>query len=259
MDKQKQIKVIPLGKLIAHPANPNRMAKSSFSKLVSHIRTTGNYEPVIVRVHPEEKGAWQILNGHHRVKALKTIEAVSADCVVWEVDDGQAMVLLMSLNRLCGRDDLQKKSELMKSLTKRFDVKQLVKMLPESAKSIKNLSSLATVTRLEGFRFNPDLAEQTLKEHFGVSSLKGFGAESLAGGIAAAGALVGYLQSNRVSSLDFPIPSSPNSVTVRPRPSPRDDTHLFNLPIFFNQLCFSLCIKKTRISADFFERRKVRF
>ena len=58
-----------------------------------------------------------------------------------------------------------------------------------------------TVTRLEGFRFNPDLAEQTLKEHFGVSSLKGFGADSLARGIGAAGALIGYLQSNRVSSL----------------------------------------------------------
>jgi DNA mismatch repair protein MutS len=58
-----------------------------------------------------------------------------------------------------------------------------------------------TVTRLEGFRFSSDLAEQTLKEHFGVSSLKGFGAESLTRGIGAAGALIGYLQSSRVSSL----------------------------------------------------------
>ncbi|MFO7768718.1 MAG: DNA mismatch repair protein MutS, partial [bacterium] len=58
-----------------------------------------------------------------------------------------------------------------------------------------------TVTRLEGFRFSRDLGEQALKEHFGVETLKGFGMEGLGRGVGAAGALIGYLQDNRLASL----------------------------------------------------------
>lgn len=150
MSSHKQIKVIPITKLVPHPANPNRMAESIFKKLLAHIRSTGNYEPIVVRVHPDLPESYQIINGHHRVKALTALDVESADCVIWDVDDQQAMVLLATLNRISGNDDLQKKSELMKSLTKRFDIKQLVKMLPESTKSIQRLSSLSCVEKISG-------------------------------------------------------------------------------------------------------------
>ena len=58
-----------------------------------------------------------------------------------------------------------------------------------------------TITRLEAYRFSRELGEQTLREHFGVTTLKGFGVEDLGRAIGAAGALIGYLQSNRMSSL----------------------------------------------------------
>ncbi len=58
-----------------------------------------------------------------------------------------------------------------------------------------------TLTRLEAFRFDPAAGEQMLKEHFGVTTLKGFGGGGASGGVVAAAALIGYLRSQHLASL----------------------------------------------------------
>ena len=139
---QKQIESIAIDRLAAHPANPNRMNNSSFKKLCGHIAESGNYEPVIVRPKRNKAGDFEILNGHHRVMALKKLGHENADCVVWDVDDERALILLATLNRLSGTDDLGKKSELIKQLTRSFDSRELAKLLPETKKSIERLKDL---------------------------------------------------------------------------------------------------------------------
>lgn len=136
------IESIPIAKLIPHPANPNQMSDSTFRKLVRNIGRTGLYEPIIVRPHPKEKDKFQIINGHHRVKALVKLGKKEADCVVWEVDDEQTAVLLATLNRLTGSDVPAKKIELLKQLKERFDSVDLAKILPQTAKQIERLTNL---------------------------------------------------------------------------------------------------------------------
>ena len=133
---------IELSKLVAHPANPNKMSDTTFRKLVRNIGRTGLYEPIIVRPHPKEKDKFQIINGHHRVKALVKLGKKEADCVVWEVDDEQTAVLLATLNRLTGSDVPAKKIELLKQLKERFDSVDLAKILPQTAKQIERLTNL---------------------------------------------------------------------------------------------------------------------
>jgi len=130
-------------RLIAHRGNTNRMSKANFAKLVSHIRRTGRYEPVIVRDLPGEGGSRQILNGHHRVKALEQLGYSSVDCICWKVDEGEADILLATLNRLSGRDDIHKRSELVRRLMGRFSIEQMARMLPESRKQIERLRELS--------------------------------------------------------------------------------------------------------------------
>ena len=142
MNCHKRIRIIRIDKLIPHPANPNRMARAMFKKLIGHIERAGNYEPIIVRVHPDMGGCYQILNGHHRVKALKTLGIDKVDCIVWDVDDDESLVLLATLNRLGGNDQLPKKCDLYRNLTKRIDLKKLIKQLPDNKKSIQRLASL---------------------------------------------------------------------------------------------------------------------
>jgi ParB-like chromosome segregation protein Spo0J len=136
------IKRIALSKLVVHPANPNVMSDATFRKLVRNIERTGLYEPIVARPHPKKKNCFEIINGHHRVKALEQLGRKEANCVVWDVDDEQTAVLLATLNRLTGSDVVQKKIELLKELTKRMGTVELAKILPQTAKQIDRLINL---------------------------------------------------------------------------------------------------------------------
>lgn len=136
------IQSILLDKLIVHPGNPNKMSSVTFSKLVRNIERTGRYEPIVVRPHPQIGDCFQIINGHHRERALAKLGYKAADCVVWDVDDEEADVLLATLNRLCGSDELGKKLELLKRLKKSMESKELARLVPQTAKQIERLTNL---------------------------------------------------------------------------------------------------------------------
>jgi hypothetical protein len=133
---------IPLDKLLPHPENPNRMAKANFEKLKRHIKQSHNYEPLIVRKHPEIENHFQIINGHHRADALKQIGETFANCVEWDVDDDAARLLLATLNRLGGKDELAPKASLYKSLSIKFSVPELAKLLPDTKQAIERLKDI---------------------------------------------------------------------------------------------------------------------
>ena len=137
-----KLKSIRIEKLLPHPDNPNVMSEATFRKLVRNIERTGLYEPIVVRPHPHKKDHFQIINGHHRVKALEQLGRYEADCVVWDVDDEQTAILLTTLNRLAGSDIPAKKIELLKKLTERMETVQLAKLLPQTAKQIERLANL---------------------------------------------------------------------------------------------------------------------
>lgn len=143
MHTQQTILSIPLSSLLPHPANPNRLSQAAFAKLLRHIERTGQYEPLVVRRHPQTAGAYQILNGHHRARALKHLGHSHADCVVFEADDDAALVYLASLNRLGGRDNLYKKSKLIEALCRRFSSRQLAGLLPSSRAALEKLAKLS--------------------------------------------------------------------------------------------------------------------
>jgi hypothetical protein len=142
MQNQTTIIRIPLDKLLPHPENPNKMSKQNFEKLKRHIAQSRKYEPLIVRKHPEIKKHFEIINGHHRANALKELGETFADCVEWDVDDEAARLLLATLNRLGGKDELNAKASLYKNLSIKFSVKELTKLLPDSKQAIERLKDI---------------------------------------------------------------------------------------------------------------------
>lgn len=64
-----------------------------------------------------------------------------------------------------------------------------------------HLSAGVTVTRREEWTFQYDYGYETLTDHFGTLSLKGFGLEELVDGICAAGAILCYLRENQKERL----------------------------------------------------------
>ena len=131
---------IEIDLLDAHPANSNVMPDEAFVKLRGHLKRTGRYPPVIVR--PTGGGRYQLLDGHHRVKALRELDQSRVHCLVWEADDDEALLLMATLNRLQGRDDPRKRAALLDQLASRFEAKDLASRLPESTEKLKRLLEL---------------------------------------------------------------------------------------------------------------------
>jgi hypothetical protein len=134
-----QIRTIALDKLVPHPDNPNRMSRTNFNKLLRHIERTGRYEPLVVRPQPGRPGFFQIINGHHRWAALRKLGYQAAEAVVWNVDDEQTGILLATLNRLNGRDSLDKKLALLRRLHTRLPSRTLARLLPQTYGQIERL------------------------------------------------------------------------------------------------------------------------
>ena len=143
MDELSKIEVVGIERLLAHPENPNKMNGADFLKLRTYIGRSGNYEPIVVRVHPDEDGCYQIINGHHRVKALGELGYEKVNCVVWDVDDVQCRVLLASINRLKGRDILGRRAEIVLRLLEDYSVEDLSCVLPDKTKQIEALRDAA--------------------------------------------------------------------------------------------------------------------
>ncbi|MEM1211865.1 MAG: ParB N-terminal domain-containing protein [Planctomycetota bacterium] len=130
---------IALDRLEAHPENANRMPADRFEKLVGHLERTDRYPPVIVREVDASGPRYQVLDGHHRVEALRRLGRGSALCVVWEVDEAEALLLLATLNRLSGDDDPVKRSALVARLRETVGEEALAARLPETKERLRAL------------------------------------------------------------------------------------------------------------------------
>ena len=140
---QQTIVSLPLQSLSQHPDNANRMSNVKFDKLIGHIDTTGQYEPLVVRKHPIRENTWQVLNGHHRLRALRKLKYTHADCIVFKANDEQAQLYLLNLNRLTGRDNIYKKARLIEQLCQHITPRNLAKQICDSKTSIEKLTYLS--------------------------------------------------------------------------------------------------------------------
>ncbi len=146
MRSGQEIVWVPVGKLLAHPKNANVMEPSVRGKLRRHIERTGRYEPLVVRRHPERggDGFFEMINGHHRKLVLEQLGHREAACLVWELDDREALMLLATVNRLGGEDAAGKRLELLEELAGVWDTAgggcaTLAMLLPEEEGDLRRL------------------------------------------------------------------------------------------------------------------------
>jgi ParB-like chromosome segregation protein Spo0J len=112
------------------------MDEERLGKLVENIARESEYPPLVVRPHPDERGAYQVLDGHQRWEVLKRLGHKQALCYIWPCDDRTALVLLATLNRLEGTDEPLRRSELLRDLAAFMPVEELAALVPEDAAAI---------------------------------------------------------------------------------------------------------------------------
>jgi hypothetical protein len=151
-----KIRHIALGRLVPHPDHANRMSRAAFRKLMHHIKETGCYEPLVVRQHPQQRGCFQIVHGHHRFEALRRLGHEAAQAIVWNVDDEQTDILLSTLNRLTGRDLLDRKLTVLRRLCAKRPLRELAKLLPQTRGQLERLTAappLSSTARRKVYAF----------------------------------------------------------------------------------------------------------
>jgi len=134
--------LIAVDRIEDHPENANRMNDALLGKLIAHLERSGHYPPLIVRPHPSQADRFQLIDGHHRLLALKRLGRPEANCEIWEVDDACVTELLLTLNRLHGEDDPFRRAALLGRLAASMPLEEMARRLPENAQRIRKLTAL---------------------------------------------------------------------------------------------------------------------
>jgi len=130
----------PLASLVPHPLNANVMSNELREKLKLHIRSSGRYPPLIVR--RLKNGTFQLLDGHQRAEMLRELGEEYAWCLVWDVNDEEALVLLATLNRLEGQDVPGRRATLIAELEAHHTLAELARLLPEDEAQLESTMRL---------------------------------------------------------------------------------------------------------------------
>jgi len=134
---------LPLASLVPHPLNANVMSSTLREKLKTHIQASGRYPPLIVRRLAD--GTFQLLDGHQRWQVLLELGEEYGWCLIWDVTDEEALILLATLNRLEGEDVPGRRAALIAELQAHHTLAELARLLPENEAQLESTLQLLDI------------------------------------------------------------------------------------------------------------------
>jgi ParB/RepB/Spo0J family partition protein len=142
---------IDVDRLVPNTWNVNRMPAGLQAKLAAYLKREGFVEPIVVRPHPKQEDAYEIIGGEHRWRVAKERLGYKAvPCVVLEgLDDKRAKILSVNLNSMKGDAVPSLLSKLLNDLQQGIPLDDLAATLPYDTSEIQDLLSLLQVP--EGF------------------------------------------------------------------------------------------------------------
>jgi ParB-like chromosome segregation protein Spo0J len=141
--------------LFPNPWNVNEMSPEMFQKELASISEFGFVVPLLVRPHPWEKDAYQIIDGEHRWRAGKELGMDAFPVSIIDVDDDTAQQLSIVLNETRGSSNQMKLASLVRSLASRTDPEKLQRIMPFSRERFDEM-----LERLDESRIDFDALKQ---------------------------------------------------------------------------------------------------
>jgi hypothetical protein len=142
--------------------NPNEMNEAMFRKLKNGIVAFGFVDPILVR--KRKKGGYEIIDGEHRLKAMKELgrKTIAVKCIRESVSDADAQALTLTCNKVQGQHNAIAEAKILAALHKQeagfFD--ETMGVLPYSKVETDVLISFIKeydIDQFAGATFSPEL------------------------------------------------------------------------------------------------------
>ncbi len=149
--KRETIMEIPLSQISDFPNHPFKVKMDeSMSDLVESVKSYGVLSPVIVR--PKDNGEYEMIAGHRRKKASELAGKDNIKCIVQDVSDDEAIILMVDSN-------LQREQLLPSE--KAFAYKMKLDAMKRQVGRPSQINSAPLGPNLFGTRSNEELASQS--------------------------------------------------------------------------------------------------
>lgn len=145
MSLMKNYVELPVAKLVEAEWNykktDDKKSVDLMEKLKANLSKNGQIENLIVRELP--KGKFEVVNGNHRLKALKSLKIKTAVCFnLGKITQPQAERLAIETNETKFERDPFKFAEMITRLAKEFDVDEFISTMPLSSDELENYTKL---------------------------------------------------------------------------------------------------------------------
>ena len=127
-----------------NPWNPNVQDAHEFEAVKSGLIAYGQVSPLVVRTHPIKEGEFELIDGEHRLRAMKAVGLKSGDVYdLGLIPDSRAKKLTIVLGEARGSNDALKLGTLLKDLMQDIDDAELIAGLPQTMDEIRDLVDLS--------------------------------------------------------------------------------------------------------------------
>lgn len=137
---------VPTNTLAPNDWNPNEMDDEQYAKAVTSIRDFGFVVPIVVRLHPDNSGFYQIIDGENRWRAAvdEGLERVPVSITAFNDADSQQLTII--LNEVRGQANPQKLGMLLRKLSAVESKETLLSRLPFSRDALDRLTGLPSMS-----------------------------------------------------------------------------------------------------------------
>jgi ParB/RepB/Spo0J family partition protein len=110
----KEVKVLKLSKIKEAEINSNQLTEVEYEKLKEDITKNGFVDPVKVRKTGED--AYELIDGHHRYRAMAELGAQEITAIILDNDESQAKLNAIRFNTERGNQNQKLLATIVKSL-----------------------------------------------------------------------------------------------------------------------------------------------
>ena len=146
---------LPTAEISDFPDHPFKVRMDeSMAELVDSVKERGILSPVLVRPMPD--GSYQMVSGHRRKMAAELAELPTVPCIVRDLTDDEAIILMVDSN-------LQREQVLPSE--KAFAYKMKLDAMKRQQGTRTDLTSATLLQKLDGKTSRELLAEQSGESH----------------------------------------------------------------------------------------------